>query len=138
MKIIALLFCLALIRCAPSSDQAGTPTPAIDPVDIIFVGQNIITMDRPGITGVAVKGDRISFVGSAQDALAFKGTQTRVIELGEQALLPGFIDAHGHFSAFASRLDALDLSSPPVGNIISLSDFICEIICWIVFLQISS
>jgi predicted amidohydrolase YtcJ len=136
LKIIALLFCLALIRCAPSSDQAGTLTPAIDPVDIIFVGQNIITMDRPGITGVAVKGDRISFVGSAQDALAFKGTQTRVIELGEQALLPGFIDAHGHFSAFASRLDALDLSSPPVGNINAIDDIIREIRSWIEVRQI--
>ncbi|MFT4887374.1 MAG: putative amidohydrolase YtcJ [Pseudohongiellaceae bacterium] len=136
MKIIALLFCLALIRCAPSSDQAGAATPVIDPVDIIFVGQNIVTMDQPGITGVAVKGDRISFVGSAQDALAFKGTQTRVIELGEQALLPGFIDAHGHFSAFASRLDALDLSSPPVGNINSIDDIVSEIRSWIEVRQI--
>jgi predicted amidohydrolase YtcJ len=136
LKIIALLFCLALIRCAPSSDQAGAATPVIDPVDIIFVGQNIVTMDQPGITGVAVKGDRISFVGSAQDALAFKGTQTRVIELGEQALLPGFIDAHGHFSAFASRLDALDLSSPPVGNINSIDDIVSEIRSWIEVRQI--
>ncbi|MFT6057727.1 MAG: putative amidohydrolase YtcJ, partial [Pseudohongiellaceae bacterium] len=127
---------MALIRCAPSSDQAGAATPVIDPVDIIFVGQNIVTMDQPGITGVAVKGDRISFVGSAQDALAFKGTQTRVIELGEQALLPGFIDAHGHFSAFASRLDALDLSSPPVGNINSIDDIVSEIRSWIEVRQI--
>jgi hypothetical protein len=67
---------VALISCAPSPDQATAPTPAIDSVDIIFVGQNIITMDESDVTGVAVKGDRISFVGSAEDAMAFKGTPT--------------------------------------------------------------
>ena len=127
---------MALIGCGPSPDRASAPAPAIDSVDIIFVGQNIITMDQSDVTGVAVKGDRISFVGSAQDAMAFKGGDTRVIELGEQALLPGFIDAHGHFSAFASRLDALDLSSPPVGNIKSIDDIVSEIRSWIEVRQI--
>ncbi|MFT4670829.1 MAG: putative amidohydrolase YtcJ [Pseudohongiellaceae bacterium] len=136
MKIITLFFCVALTGCGPSPEQAMKPSPAIDPVDIIFVGQNIITMDQSNVTGVAVKGDRISFVGSAQDAMAFKGVDTRVIELGEQALLPGFIDAHGHFSAFASRLDALDLSSPPVGNIKSIDDIVSEIRSWIEVRQI--
>jgi len=136
LKIITLVFCVALIGCGPSPDRASAPAPAIDSVDIIFVGQNIITMDQSDVTGVAVKGDRISFVGSAQDAMAFKGGDTRVIELGEQALLPGFIDAHGHFSAFASRLDALDLSSPPVGNINSIDDIVSEIRSWIEVRQI--
>jgi predicted amidohydrolase YtcJ len=123
------------MNCSPSSDQAAASR-VIDPVDIIFVGQNIITMDQPDVTGVAVKGDRISFVGSAQEAMLLRGAETRVVELGERALLPGFIDAHGHFSAFASRLDALDLSSPPVGDINSIDDIVSAIRNWIEVRQI--
>jgi predicted amidohydrolase YtcJ len=123
------------MSCSPSSDQAAAPR-VIDPVDIIFVGQNIITMDQPDVTGVAVKGDRISFVGSAEEAMLLRGVETRVVELGERALLPGFIDAHGHFSAFASRLDALDLSSPPVGDINSIDDIVSAIRNWIEVRQI--
>lgn len=127
------------MSCSPSSNQTPAPMDVvnvIDAADIIFVGQNIITMDELGVTGVAVKGDRISFVGSAQDAMTRKGAETRVVELGEQALLPGFIDAHGHFSAFASRLDALDLSSPPVGNINSIDDIVSAIRNWIEIRQV--
>lgn len=68
--------------------------------------------------------------------MLLNGAETRVIELGNRALLPGFIDAHGHFSAFASRLDALDLSSPPVGNINSIDDIVGEIRSWIEVRQI--
>ncbi|HAG71752.1 MAG TPA: amidohydrolase, partial [Gammaproteobacteria bacterium] len=136
MKYLLLTFFLAsLISCSPSSDQAAAPS-VIDPADMIFVGQNIITMDQPDVTGVAVRGDRISFVGSAEEAMLLRGTETRVVELGERALLPGFIDAHGHFSAFASRLDALDLSSPPVGDINSIDDIVSAIRNWIEVRQI--
>ena len=136
LKYLLLTFFLAsLISCSPSSDQAAAPS-VIDPADMIFVGQNIITMDQPDVTGVAVRGDRISFVGSAEEAMLLRGTETRVVELGERALLPGFIDAHGHFSAFASRLDALDLSSPPVGDINSIDDIVSAIRNWIEVRQI--
>lgn len=136
LKYLLLTFFLAsLISCSPSSDQAAAPS-VIDPADMIFVGQNIITMDQPDVTGVAVRGDRISFVGSAGEAMLLRGTETRVVELGERALLPGFIDAHGHFSAFASRLDALDLSSPPVGDINSIDDIVSAIRNWIEVRQI--
>ena len=136
LKYLLLTFFLAsLISCSPSSDQAAAPS-VIDPADMIFVGQNIITMDQPDVTGVAVRGDRISFVGSAEEAMLLRGTETRVVELGERALLPGFIDAHGYFSAFASRLDALDLSSPPVGDINSIDDIVSAIRNWIEVRQI--
>ncbi|HAT57727.1 MAG TPA: amidohydrolase, partial [Gammaproteobacteria bacterium] len=46
------------------------------------------------------------------------------MELGEQALLPGFIDAHGHFSALARTADYVDLSPPPVGGAESIADIV--------------
>jgi predicted amidohydrolase YtcJ len=97
---------------------------AAQDADLIFLGQNIITMDASNVSAVAVRGDRIVVAGSEQDARALQGEGTRVIELGERALLPGFIDAHGHFAGVARYLDMLDLSSPPVGDVTSVDDIV--------------
>ncbi len=95
--------------------------------DLIFLGQNIITMDASNVSAVAVRGDRIVVAGSEQDARALQGEDTRVIELGERALLPGFIDAHGHFAGVARYVDMLDLSSPPVGDVTSVNDIVIKL-----------
>lgn len=92
--------------------------------DLIIVGDNIVTMDGSDVTGVAVTGDRITATGSREQILGLGGAMTRIIELGDQALLPGFIDAHGHFSAVARYLDLLDLSSPPVGQVTRVDDIV--------------
>ena len=97
---------------------------AAQDADLIFLGQNIITMDASNVSAVAVRGDRIVVAGSEQDARALQGEGTRVIELGERALLPGFIDAHGHFAGVARYADMLDLSSPPVGDVTSVDDIV--------------
>ena len=97
---------------------------AAQDADLIFLGQNIITMDASNVSAVAVRGDRIVVAGSEQDARALQGEDTRVIELGKRALLPGFIDAHGHFAGVARYLDMLDLSSPPVGDVTSVDDIV--------------
>lgn len=93
-------------------------------VDLIFVGDNILTMDGSSVTGVAVAGDRIAATGERGEILALRGASTRVVELGDQALLPGFIDAHGHLSSYARYLDLLDLSSPPVGVVTRIDDIV--------------
>lgn len=92
--------------------------------DLIFAGENIITMDASDIMAVAVRGDRIVASGSREEVFQLRGGDTRVVELGEQALLPGFIDAHGHFSGVSRYADLLDLSSPPVGGITSVEDIV--------------
>ncbi len=102
----------------------STPVALTQTADLIIVGDNIVTMDGSSVTGVAVSGDRIAATGSREQVLNLRGTSTRVIELGDQALLPGFIDAHGHFSAVARYLDLLDLSSPPVGQVTNIDDLV--------------
>lgn len=92
--------------------------------DVVFRGANIVTMEEGNAEAVAVSGDRIVAVGAREDIDDFIGAGTRVVDLGERALLPGFIDAHGHFSAVARYLDLLDLSSPPVGEITSIDDIV--------------
>ena len=117
-------FTRALIANAVLLLALGGTTGSAQQADLIFAGENIITMDGSNATAVAVRGDRIVASGSRADVFQLSGADTRVIELGEQALLPGFIDAHGHFSGVSRYADLLDLSSPPVGGITSVEDIV--------------
>lgn len=87
--------------------------------DTIYLG-NVVTMDAkaPRAAAVAVSGGRIVAVGSRAEVLRFRDRGTRVVTLpGRSALLPGFIDAHGHLTATAATMRFADLSSPPVGGV---------------------
>jgi predicted amidohydrolase YtcJ len=52
--------------------------------------------DQPRAEAVAVRGQRIVFVGSAAEARAWRGPHTREIDGQGATLIPGFIDAHFH------------------------------------------
>lgn len=72
---------------------------------------------------VAVAGGRILAVGGMAAMARYRGPATRMVDLEGRALLPGFIDPHGHFPL--SGLYALyrvDLASPPVGTCTSLAE----------------
>ena len=103
----------------------------LNTADIIFVGENIVTMESDDAEAVAVIGDRIVAVGAQEDIIGMQGEQTRLVELGAKALLPGFIDAHGHFGAVATYSALLDLSSPPVGEMEDIDDIVNAIREWI-------
>lgn len=72
-------------------------TVAGDFADRVFFG-TIITMNDevPHADAIAVRGERIQAVGSRAEITPLIGTDTVVTELGSSALLPGFIEAHGH------------------------------------------
>jgi len=113
-----------------AAEQAGED---VSPADIVFLGDHIVTMDpdRPSVEAVAVRGETIAAAGSRDDVLALRGEATRVVELGDRALLPGFIDAHGHFLAVGRSLDALSLHPPPVGDVRNVDDVVRKIRAWI-------
>src|SRR3546814_6156640 len=72
---------------------------------------------------VVTKGDRIAFVGDEAGARAAAGKDATIHDLHGATMLPGFVDAHSHFSAMmqmASGLDLDDPSLPPVTDIASL------------------
>ena len=45
----------------------------------------------------------ILVVGSAAEVEALKSGETRVVDLGGRALLPGFVDGHSHFFQVGAR-----------------------------------
>src|SRR3546814_2313089 len=72
---------------------------------------------------VVTRGDRIAFVGDEAGARAAAGKDAAIHDLHGATMLPGFVDAHSHFSAMmqmASGLDLDDPSLPPVTDIASL------------------
>ncbi|MGI9199448.1 MAG: amidohydrolase [Woeseiaceae bacterium] len=105
---------------------ACTQNNSIEPADLVFLGDHIITVDatESNPDAVAVRGERIVFVGSSQSVQPLISADTRIIKLGESALIPGFIDSHGHVSATARLMRWVNLSSPPVGTAESIDDVV--------------
>ncbi len=63
--------------------------------------------DPEGATALAVAAGRIVAVGSDHDVLNLRGSDTRVVDLGGQTLLPGFVDAHAHIWKIGHLLTTL-------------------------------
>lgn len=102
--------------------ESGPPQLRAAP-ETIYLG-DVVTMETgaPKAEAVAVLGDEIVAVGTRTDVIRLRGRRTRVVELGQRALLPGFIDAHGHLAATAAFSQHANLWSPPAGPIKSIGD----------------
>lgn len=66
--------------------------------DYVFVNGEVLTVDAEDqvVEAVAVEGNRIVAVGTSDDVLRLRGSETQTIDLDGRTLLPGFIDAHVH------------------------------------------
>ena len=122
-KIYVVLILIALSGCQPPPPGFSADASA---ADIIFTGAHIITLDpdTPAVTAVAVSGEEIIATGDIADMLRHRTDATRVIELGDRALIPGFIDAHGHMTFVARLIEIIDLASPPVGAVENIEDVV--------------
>ena len=80
--------------------------------DLILYNANVLTLEgrRPRAELVAVKGDKISFVGENKELPLFKSKGGKLIDLEGKTLLPGFNDAHCHIFSYLRKLLSLDLS----------------------------
>jgi hypothetical protein len=79
--------------------------------DLIITNARIWTVDpnQPRAEAVAILGERIVAVGSAGEIDPWRGESTRVIDAHGHLLLPGFNDAHVHFTSGGLSLDELNL-----------------------------
>src|ERR1043166_4962915 len=117
MKVVSILLGVLLIALTPSTGPA-------DPATLLFINGNIYTADakRPHAEAVAVKDDRIIFVGSNTDAKKFQGPNTRTIDLHGSTVLPGLTDAHYHFIGVGQREMNLNLE-----GLTTLEDFLAKV-----------
>ena len=92
--------------------------------DVVFSNARVITMESRSPTAqfVAVKGDKILWVGSIEESRQFKGPHTKEIDCQDMALMPGFNDAHIHLLALASSLRGVDCRTDNAGSISQIVD----------------
>ncbi len=123
---LPMLGVLLLTACQGSEVGPPNSLRRAPPADLIFIGEHIHTVDpsNQGATAVAVRDDQIIKVTNQADILALKGYDTRVVVLGDRALVPGFIDSHGHIGFSARLVDFVNLSSPPVGSAENVDDVV--------------
>ena len=95
----------------------------------IFINGTILTMDPAGSTAeaLAVSGGRIEAVGSTTQIRARADDKTQVTDLQGKTVLPGFIEAHGHFPWSGFNAIGVNLNSPPIGTVTCVSDVIAAL-----------
>src|SRR5712691_10773980 len=99
-------------------------TTKVQPADLVLKNGNIYTVNdrQPKAEAVAVKSDRIIFVGSNRDVQKYIGKNTRVIDLKGETVVPVMADAHHHLEGVGFREMTLNLE-----GVNSLEDFLAKV-----------
>lgn len=90
----------------------------------VFINGQVLTMDEQSTVteAVSVRQNRIEAAGSNAEINALIDDDTVVVDLAGRTLMPGFIDAHGHFPGSGFDVLAVDLNSPPIGPVSNMAD----------------
>ena len=101
-RVAAAVCALSLLACG----QAEAPG-----ADLLIHNARVYTVDeaQPWAEAVAVKGEKILWVGAEAEAVAYRGEGTEVIDAQGRLLLPGFIDSHNHIR-YGNEPDSVDLA----------------------------
>ena len=115
--------CLWAATAAPLAAQTA-------PADLLLVGGRVYTLTwdepapdgtpaanaprtatgfRPDAEAIAIRGDRIVFVGTDRAAQAHRGPKTRVLDLRGATVLPGLVDSHTHVVGLGEAQSQVDL-----------------------------
>lgn len=116
MKLFLLAATLLLLTLIPA--------PQTQTADVVLTNGNVYTANdkAPRAEAIAVKADRIIFVGTNADARKLVGQNTRVVDLKGKTVLPGFTDSHQHLSGVGLREMTLNLEGTS-----SLDDFLAKV-----------
>jgi len=98
--------------------------PKVAPADLVFINGNVYTVNakQPQAQAIAIRADRIVFVGSNAAAKQYQSGSTRVVDLHGATVVPGMTDAHYHFIGVGQREMNLNLE-----GINNLEDFLGRI-----------
>ena len=95
---------------------------SIEKADLIISSNKVILMtghQKAQPLSIAIQNKKIAWIGSHTEAKKIKGQR---INYHNQAILPGFIDAHGHASYLAFATQVANIASPPVGEVTTIKD----------------
>src|SRR5437016_4506519 len=105
MKLPAML--LATLCTATGLILAQAP-------DMILYNGRIFTSDpqQLRVDALAIRGDRIFAVGTSDSMRLLAGAQTRLIDVSDRTVIPGFNDAHWH-QAYRAPVVSFSVPAPP-------------------------
>jgi predicted amidohydrolase YtcJ len=95
--------------------------------DVLLTNAVVYTCDeaRTTASAVAIRADTILYVGDDEGSLAqLRGTQTKVLDVGGRAIVPGIVDAHTHPSFVV--LTQWHVSLPVTRDLIEIFEFLRE------------
>ncbi len=117
----------ALTLLAASSHVAARET-----ADTIYHGGPVLTMNdaQPRAEAVAVRDGRILAVGDKSSVMQHRGKGTKLFELGDRALLPGFVDSLGHVVMGGIQALAANLLAPPDGEVTDIPGLVDTLKAW--------
>lgn len=120
-----LLSLVALIVVASLYISTLVSAP-VAPSHQVFIGGEVLTMDPDSkiAEAVSVRDGVIDQVGSTVEILALVTEDTDVVDLSGRTLVPGFVDAHGHFPGSGQTAFTVDLNSPPIGDTESIPELL--------------
>ena len=108
MKFIAIILCFC-VWAIPRLEAADAQA------DLVLTNGTIITMD-PNLAraeAIAVRGDKIVWIGKDSDASKWIGSSTKVIGLKNSYVFPGLIDSHAHILGLGTSRVSVDLVGAP-------------------------
>lgn len=112
------------------SNNCKYKTTQKEPADLVIKNATIYTVNaaRSWSQSLAILDGRLVYVGTDKGADAFIGSQTRVVDLKERLLLPGFHDSHVHLVDGGIKLGMCNLSgAKSVNEILSrISSYVTE------------
>ncbi|HLW35911.1 MAG TPA: amidohydrolase [Chthoniobacterales bacterium] len=121
---LAILFSLCALNflAFAAEDNADLSRHSQAKADLLLLNGNIYTVNdkQPRAQAVAVKGGRILFVGSNDNARKFHAS--RVVDLRGRTLVPGLTDSHCHIFGIGERELTLNLERTN-----TLADFLSKV-----------
>lgn len=135
-RTLLSLLTRGLLLGASTSVLAGVPLAGTPPqlptaeqfyAETLYTNGEILTMDGDApqyVEALAVQGNTIQALGNQREIEARQGPDTQVIDLNGKALLPGFIDAHGHFMFALNMVNQVNVASPPVGEVLDVDSLL--------------
>jgi predicted amidohydrolase YtcJ len=93
--------------------------PAPNKADTVLINGKIVTVDKRNsiVPAMAIKGGKISAVGSTAGIKRLAGTGSEIIDLAGKTVLPGIIESHNHPSLAATRFLEIDCRAPGIKRI---------------------
>jgi hypothetical protein len=91
--------------------------------DMVIKNAKVLTVDQDFSVeeAIAVRNGIVVFVGTDEDADAWIGSDTQVLDLGGKVIMPGVNDSHGHATALGMSLPPLQLDLTTSGGTTTLA-----------------